>query len=66
MAFTEENTSRVPSLIEILRTTLLQLEESENAGESAREGEFAGNPALVGLKNSILRAIGEMELKKMA
>ncbi len=66
MAF-EQNTSRIPSLIEILRTTLRQLEESENDLGTTCDSEFvSSNPALVGLKNSILRAIGEIELKKMA
>lgn len=41
----------------MLRTTLAQLEESEELNPS--------DPALVELKNSILRAIGEIELRKM-
>lgn len=47
-----------PSLIEMLRTTLRRLEENEEIDPA--------DPALLELKNSILRAIGEMELKKMS
>jgi len=49
--------SRHPSMIEALRHTLLEIEKSEELDP--------GDPALAELKNSILRTIGELELKKM-
>jgi hypothetical protein len=48
---------RHPSLVEALRHTLAELEKSEELDPA--------DPALVELKNSILRTIGELELKKM-
>lgn len=49
--------SKTPTMIEVLRTTLRSLEQSEEL--------HPADPALLELKNSLIRAIGEIELKKM-
>jgi hypothetical protein len=58
MALSDIPEPKVPSLISILRMTLDRLEK--NGGELD-----PSDPAVIELKNSILRAIGEIELKKM-
>lgn len=58
MASIISHDSKVPSLVAILRSTLERLEQ--------QNGELDPNdPAVIELKNSILRALGEIELKKM-
>jgi hypothetical protein len=58
MASYDTHVPKVPSLISILRTTLNRLEQNGNELDPY-------DPAVIELKNSILRAIGEIELKKM-
>jgi len=56
MAFLYKESGPGLSMVEMLSTTLKRLEESEELKP--------GDPALIELKNSILRAIGELELKR--
>ena len=58
MALSDAQETKVPSLISILRTTLDRLEKN---GSELNPSD----PAVIELKNSILRAMGEIELKKM-
>lgn len=53
-----DESARHPGITEALRNTLKCLEDSEELSPS--------DPAMIELKNSILRTIGELELRKMA
>lgn len=52
------NETKVPSLVSILRSTLDRLEQTNSEIDPT-------DPAVIELKNSILRALGEIELKRM-
>ena len=52
------NETKVPSLVSILRSTLDRLEQKNSEIDPT-------DPAVIELKNSILRALGEIELKRM-
>lgn len=52
------NETKVPSLVSILRSTLDRLEQTNSEVDPT-------DPAVIELKNSILRALGEIELKRM-
>lgn len=58
MASYDAPDTKVPSLISILRSTLNRLEQNGNELDPS-------DPAVIELKNSILRTISEIELKKM-
>lgn len=52
------NETKVPSLVSILRSTLDRLKQTNSEVDPT-------DPAVIELKNSILRALGEIELKRM-